>query len=211
MRRTRIVGRACAIGAGTVLLLGVAGMAAAEENHGENAVAVDVQIAEIDEPGVLAMSVANTSTSLTESGSTAGVRQFVGTLPTVTVTDTRTADEIPQGAGWYVLGTSSDFAGDAGQPAIPAGHLGWAPHLIDGGDAGLVSEGDVVDTVMDADAPDAQSPYGLVDQELLAMAFDSAEIAPEGRWTADADLFLRTPTTVEPGAYSATLTLSLFE
>ncbi|WP_426998289.1 hypothetical protein [Pseudarthrobacter sp. N5] len=79
-------------------------------------------------PGVLAMSVAGTTTMLTEDGSTPTVRQFKGTLPTVTVTDTRVADEIPAGAGWYVLGTSSDFAGGSGQPAISASHLGWAPH-----------------------------------------------------------------------------------
>ncbi|SIO11376.1 hypothetical protein SAMN05443544_3790, partial [Agromyces cerinus subsp. cerinus] len=52
---------------------------------------------------------------------------------------------------------------------------------------------------------------GLVDQELLAMADDSAEIATEGSWTATADLFLRTPATVAAGDYTARMTLSLFE
>ncbi|GGR13747.1 hypothetical protein ACFOE1_11660 [Agromyces mediolanus] len=211
MMYPRLLGRACAVGAGTVLLLGVAGMAAAEENHGENDVDVTVEIADTGEPGVLAMTVAGTSTTLTEDGSTATERQFTGTLPTVTVTDTRTPDEIAPGAYWYVLGTASDFTGDAGQPAIGAGHLGWAPKLIDGGDSGLVSEGDVVDTVMDTDDPDAELPFGLVDQELLAMGFDSAALAPEGQWTANAQLFLRTPATVAPGSYTAKLTLSLFE
>ena len=211
MSNTRYAARVCAIGLGTALLVGVASAAAAEENLGDNDVDVTVQIAQIDEPGVLAMTVANTAATLTENGSTATERQFTGQLPTVTVTDTRAAADIPAGAGWYVLGTSSDFAGDAGQPAIGAGHLGWAPQLIDGGDAGLVSEGDVVDTVMDEDDPNAQLPVGLVDQELLAMAFDSAAIAPEGQWTASANLFLRTPADVAPGAYTASLTLSLFE
>lgn len=211
MSNTRYAARVCAIGLGAALLVGVASAAAAEENLGDNDVDVTVQIAQIDEPGVLAMTVANTAATLTENGSTATERQFTGQLPTVTVTDTRAAADIPAGAGWYVLGTSSDFAGDAGQPAIGAGHLGWAPQLIDGGDAGLVSEGDVVDTVMDEDDPNAQLPVGLVDQELLAMAFDSAAIAPEGQWTASANLFLRTPADVAPGAYTASLTLSLFE
>ncbi len=211
MKNTRFAARVCAIGLGTALLVGVASAAAAEENFGDNDVDVTVEIAQIDEPGVLAMTVANTSATLTENGSTATERQFTGQLPTVTVTDTRAAADIPAGAGWYVLGTSSDFAGDAGQPAIGAGHLGWAPQLIDGGDAGLVSEGDVVDTVMDEDDPSVQLPVGLVDQELLALALDSAAIAAEGQWTASANLFLRTPADVAPGAYTASLTLSLFE
>ena len=211
MRTRRFTVGACAVGLGAAMLVGVAGMAAAEEQHGDSDVDVNVQSAEISEPGVLAMTVASASTTLTENGSTATERQFTGQLPTVTITDTRSAEEIPAGAGWYVLGTSSDFTGDAGQPAIGAGHLGWAPNLIDGGDAGLVSEGDVVDTVMDADDPDANLPFGLVDQELLAMAYDSGEILPEGQWTANANLFLRTPATVAAGDYSATHTLSLFE
>lgn len=201
--------RLAAVTAGALMLVGVAGAAVAEENYGDQEVDVNVSIAEIDEPGVLAMSVAGTSTTLVENGSTATVRQFTGTLPTVTITDTRTPDEIDPGVGWYVLGSSTDFIGTAGQPALPAGHLGWSPNLIDGGDAGLVSEGDVVNTVMDDGVlPDA---VGLVDQELLALAFDSQAIASEGQWTANADLFLRTPATVEPGDYAATLTLSLFE
>lgn len=211
MNKTRLAARACAIGIGTTLLVGVAGMAAAEENHGDSDVDVTVAIADTGEPGVLAMTVAADATTLTESGSTALERQFVGTLPTVTVTDTRSAGEIAPGAYWYVVGTASDFVGAAGQPAIDAGHLGWAPHLLDGGASGLVSEGDVVDTVMDADDPDAELPFGLVDQELLAMGFDSGALASEGQWTANADLYLRTPADVAPGAYSATLTLSLFE
>ena len=191
---------------GAALLVGVAGAAIADE-YGDQDVDVNVAITELDEPGVLAMSVAGSSTTLTEDGSTATVRQFTGALPTVTVTDTRTAEEIPDGAFWYVLGSSSDFTGDAGQPAIGAGHLGWAPSLIDGGESGLVAAGDEVDTVLDT-GPNA---VGVVDQELLAMAFDSEAVASEGSWTATADLFLRTPATVTPGDYTATITLSLFE
>ncbi len=56
--------------------------------------------------------------------------------------------------------------------------------------------------------PDA---VGLVDQELLAMASSSQAINPTGSWSVNAGLFLRTPITVAPGSYTATLTLSLFE
>ena len=206
MEKRRVFARCSVAVVGAALLVGVAGAAIADE-YGDQDVDVNVAITELDEPGVLAISVAGSSTTLTEDGSTATVRQFTGALPTVTVTDTRTAEEIPDGAFWYVLGSSSDFTGDAGQPAIGAGHLGWAPSLIDGGESGLVAAGDEVDTVLDT-GPNA---VGVVDQELLAMAFDSEAVASEGSWTATADLFLRTPATVAPGDYTATITLSLFE
>ena len=193
--------------AGAALLVGVAGAAVADDTNGDSDVDVNVTIEEIPEPGVLAMSIAGTEVSLAENGSDELVRQFTGTLPTVTITDTRTAEEIPDGAAWYVLGTSSDFVGNAGQPDIGAGHLGWVPRLIDGGDSGLVAAGDEVDTVLDA--PPAN--VGLVDQELFAIAADSETVAGEGSWTATADLVLKTPASVAAGRYSATLTLSLFE
>lgn len=208
MRTTTL--RAACIVAGTLALVGVAGAAVAEETNPSNEdVDVTVEIAQIDEPGVLAMTVADTSAALTENGSDATVRQFTGTLPTVTITDTRTAEEIPDGVAWWVEGTSSAFTDDATSNTIGAEYLGWAPKLIDGGESGQVSEGDPVDSAVDAEA--APNNVGLVGQELLAMAFDSEAIVTDGSWTANADLFLRTPVDVEPGSYKATVTLSLFE
>ena len=208
MSKTAFAARCTAVTIGTALLVGVAGVAMAEEvNHGDQDVAVNVAITEITQPGVLAMSVAGTTTTLTEDGSTPTIRQFTGALPTVTVTDTRTPDEIPDDAAWYVLGTSTDFTGSTGQTPISAAHLGWTPDLIDGGDSGQVAEGDQVDTILDTGA----NAVGLVDQELLAMAYNSGDIATEGQWTATANLFLRTPATTTPGDYTANLTLSLFE
>ncbi|KQM82460.1 hypothetical protein [Agromyces sp. Leaf222] len=204
MRRREVVARCAMVAAGVIVLAGVATAASAEEQHGGEDIDVSVEIAQIDEPGVLALTVAGGSATLNESGSTPTVRQFTGTLPTVTVTDTRTADEIPDDAFWYVLGTATDFEGAAGQPSIPASLLGWAPELIDGGESGLVAAGDPVEGELDAGP-------GLVDVELLAMAAASEAIAEEGQWTATADLSLRTPVTVEPGNYASTLTLSLFE
>ena len=204
--------RLATAGFGALMLTVVATAAAtaADPVGDDSDVDVNVSIAELTEPGVLAMSVAGTATTLTESDSADPlVREFTGQLPTVTVTDTRDADEIPADAAWYVLGTASDFVGDAGQAPIGAGHLGWAPHLIDGGDSGLVAEGPEVATVVDDDA--APDNVGLVDKELLANTWNSGEVAPEGSWTVTADLFLRTDTTVAAGDYSSTLTLSLFE
>lgn len=204
MRRRELGARCALVAAGVVALAGVASAASAEEQHGGEDIDVSVEIAQIDEPGVLALTVAGGSATLTESGSTPTVRQFAGALPTVTVTDTRTAEEIPDDAFWYVLGSATDFAGAAGQSSIPASLLGWVPELIDGGESGLVGAGDPVEGELDAGP-------GLVDVELLAMAAASEAIAEEGSWTATADLFLRTPATVEPGNYTSTLTLSLFE
>lgn len=204
--------RVTAVTVGALLLTaaGAAAANAADPVGDDSTVDVTVEVSELTGPGALAMTVAADSVALTESGSTELVRQFTGTLPTVTVTDTRAAEDIPADAAWYVLGSSTDFAGDAGQPAIGAGHLGWAPALIDGGESGLVAAGDEVDTVIDDDADPANN-VGLVDQELLASAWNSGEIVTEGSWTANAGLFLRTESTVAAGNYSSTLTLSLFE
>lgn len=194
--------------AGTLLLAGVASAAIAEEQHGASDIGVSVAIAPLTSPGVLAMTVDGTSTALVENGSTDLTRTFTGTLPTVTITDTRTAAEIPDGAAWYVLGSSTGFTGDAGQAGIGAGNLGWEPRLLGGDDAGLVAPGDAVDTVLDT----GDDAVGLVDQELFAITAGSAEAADgNSAWTATADLTLKTAADVAPGKYSTTLTLSLFE
>jgi hypothetical protein len=172
-------------------------------------VEVTVDITEIKEPGVLALTVAGNAVALQENGSDLLVRQFTGTLPTVTVTDTRTLEEIPAGAAWAVLGSSSDFTGTAGQAPIGAEHLGWKPRLINGGDTGLVSEGEEVVTVLDEPTQPGNN-VGLVDQELLVSTYDSAEVTG-GAYTVNAGLTLRTPAGVAAGSYRGTLTLSLFE
>ncbi|MHC2186971.1 hypothetical protein [Rathayibacter agropyri] len=192
--------------AGGVLLLGVAGTAFAADNYGSDDVDVNVDIAELPSTGALSMTVDGTSTTLTEDGSDNVRRQFTGALPTVTVTDTRDADDAPAGTGWYVLGSASAFTSADGS-TIGAENLGWTPALVDGGDLGLVAAGDQVDTAIDG----GEDGVGLKDQELLALAIDSQEINPEGSWSANADLFLRTPVDVDAGAYTSTLTLSLFE
>ncbi|SIR73178.1 hypothetical protein [Micromonospora avicenniae] len=196
--------------AGAVLAGGVALQAPAVAEPGDSTdVQVTVDIEEIEEPGVLAMSVAGDSVALAEDGSTLLMRQFVGTLPTVTVTDTRTPEEVPDNAAWAVLGSATDFVGGAGQAPISAGHLGWKPRLIDGGDTGLVTEGEEVVTVLDEPTQPGNN-VGLVDQELLVSTFDSGAVAGDA-YTVDADLFLRTPADVAAGSYTSTLTLSLFE
>jgi len=206
MNARRLALRGVAVGFGVaVLTCAGAAVAHADDNYGNGPVSVNVSIPQTTQPGVLAMTVAGTSTKLTEQGSTALVRQFVGKLPLVTVTDTRTPDEIPAGAAWYVLGSASDFTGDAGQPAIPASDFGWSPSIV-GSDTsnGNVFAGEPVATSTDGG-------QGIVNKELLSSTFDSASDTTPGAWTATADLTLKTGADVAPGDYSSTLTLSLFE
>ncbi|PPG32599.1 hypothetical protein [Rathayibacter sp. AY2B9] len=194
--------------AGGVLLLGVAGTAfAAEANYGNDDVDVNVDIADLPGTGALSMTVAADSTTLTETGSDNVRRQFTGTLPTVTVTDTRDAADVSPDSAWYVIGTASDFTSADGS-TIGAENLGWTPDLVEGGDLGEVAAGDEVGTAIDGGV----NGVGLKGKELLAIvASNSQQVNPEGSWSADADLFLRTPVNVDAGAYSSTITLSLFE
>lgn len=190
-----------ALGAMLIGTVALASAASADQVGDDTNVDVSVEIESNVEPGNLALTVAANSTTLTEAdeSSVEGTREFNGALPEVTVTDTRT--EVPEGAYWYVLGSASAFTGDAGE--IGADNLGWAPTLVDGGDTGLVSEGEPVE-------PSLEDGPGLVDQELLVSTFDSTEVNP-GSWTAGANLTLRTGEDVAPGAYNSTITLSLFE
>lgn len=191
---------------GGLMLVGVGSAAFAAYPDAEDSSGVDVKvdIAQVQN-GALSLTVANTETTLTESGSTAEYRQFTGALPNVTVTDTRT--DVPEGVYWYVTGQAGSFVGASGQPAITADHLGWSPALVTTGN-GEVAAGDEVGTVLDP----APNNVGLTGEELLALSLDSAtSTAASGQWTANADLLLKTPVDVAPGGYSSLLTLSLFE
>lgn len=195
IRRGRIT-RIGAAALGSAMLLGV-GVSAATAEDGAIDVGVDIEALP---DGSLGLTIdPEARVDLTEGDSSADSREFVGSLPEVTVTDTRTADDVPDGAYWYVVGAIDDFVGDAGQPDIIAAEsFGWSPRLVSG-DESLVAAGD-----------DVAPGDGFSDFELLASAFDSADAGP-GTWTAAADLTLRTPATVEPGSYSSSLTLSLYE
>lgn len=205
--RKRLV---AASAAGTVLAVTMALPSPALAEPGDSAgLQVTVDIQKITQPGVLALSIAGDAVALSENGSTLLVRQFTGTLPTVTVTDTRTPDNVPSGAAWAVLGTASDFTGTTGQAPITADHLGWKPHLLDGGDTGLVTEGEEVTTVLDTPTQPGNN-VGLRDQELLLSTFDSETVTGDA-YSVNADLYLRTPADITAGSYTSTLTLSLFE
>jgi hypothetical protein len=194
----------------TTALLASAGLALSQADPAtDGEIAVTVQIDQLTEPGYLALSLSGDAVALTETTSADPTqRQFTGSLPAVTVTDTRAADDITSGAAWYVLGQVTSFA--AGADTIAAGQLGWTPALNPGSGAadGLVEPGDPVGTALD----DPSGPGLATSQQLLstgdsALALDSGQTA----WSATADLVLRTADTVTPGNYAATLTVSLFE
>lgn len=194
-------GSAIAFGAALLVSAGSAALAAETEQGESQGVDVEVQIDPIEGQGALAMTVAASSTSLEENGSTELERVFTGTLPTVTVTDTRAAEDVPADAAWYVVGTASDFYDDVNDQTIAASHLGWSPQLVEGaGEAYVEVGGDVT-----------PSDPGLVDQELLYLAESSEANAGGGVFSATANLDLVVPADVPAGTYSSTITLSLFE
>ncbi|WP_208759151.1 hypothetical protein [Microbispora triticiradicis] len=169
---------------------------------------VSVTITPTTTPGQISMTVAdNNGVSLQENGSDATARQFVGTLPTVTVTDTRTPAEIPDGEFWAVVGQASQFtATGTGIAPIGPEYLGWKPRLLSDTTTGAVAAGEPVSSVI-SDGSGAPT-VGLEGQELLVSTADSAtEI---GTSKVNADLALRTPVDVAAGEYHSTLTLSLF-
>jgi len=203
MKKTGMLARVAAGALGGMLLLGAAGAAIADE-LGDDDVEVKVDIEALPPVGALTMSVEAGSTALSEVPSAdAELREFVGVLPTVTVSDDR--EEMPDAAFWYVTGQSSAFTA-AGAPEIGPEHLGWAPHLLTEND-GEVAEGPEVGTIFD----EAPNNVGLEGEEFLALALDSAGAHAIGSWRANADLTLKTPVDVAPGSYSATITLTLWE
>jgi len=189
-----------------VLTCAGAAIATADEVD-DDAVDVHVEIAD-DGEGVLALSVAQDSMNLEEVDSADPlVREFTGTLPTVTVTDTRS--DLAADATWAVLGSASDFV-NADDPTVTIGaeHLGWAPQLLD--DYGPnIEAGQPVETVVD----DQASPgLSTADTEILYINWDPADNEGLGPWSANADLSLKVLAgEVEPGSYTSVLTLSLFE
>jgi len=202
-----------AVGAlGGMLLVGMAGVAVADELDDDD-VAVNVTIAPIEPVGALTMSVAANSTSLTEVASDdENYREFTGSLPTVTVTDDRS--DVPEGVYWYVTGQSSDFGTNPATDVIGADRLGWTPALLTPSE-GEVIEGDQTVPSVDAPTQGAGTPsannVGLESEELLALALDSADARTTGSWSANAALNLKADADVTPGAYQATLTLTLWE
>ncbi|GGH51746.1 hypothetical protein [Microbacterium album] len=195
-------GSVAAFGAAVLMAAGSAAVADDTE-LGNQAVDVNVEIEELAAPGSLAMTVEAAETTLVETETSGLEREFTGTLPKVTVTDTRDAESVDPLAAWYVLGSASDFVDADSNNTIPAANLGWAPQFVEGegeGEDFVFVGGDVAPT-----AP------GLIHQELLYSVASGEGNAAGGVFSATADLNLVVPADVAAGSYSSTITLSLFE
>ncbi len=206
--RTTQILAASALGL-TLAGAGLAGPAAADDDPAaSNGIDVSVKIEPTTTPGQISMTVAdNTGVSLQENGSNATARQFVGTLPTVTVSDTRKPEDIPAGEFWAVVGQASQFvAADDPAKTIGPEYLGWKPRLLTDSSTGAVAAGEPVSSVV-SDGTGAPE-VGLKGQELLVSTANSADEI--GTSQVNADLALRTSTDVAAGEYHSTLTLSLF-
>ncbi|MET9248827.1 hypothetical protein [Nonomuraea sp. NPDC003709] len=206
-RTTQILAAAMLGVALTAAGVGVGGPAVADDDP-DNGIDVSVTIEPNTTPGEVSMTVAdNDGVALQEDGSNAAARQFVGTLPTVTVTDSRRPEDIPAGDFWAVVGQASEFTATSGSaPPIGPQYLGWRPRLLSDSSSGAVAAGEPVSSVI-SDGSGAPT-VGLQGQELLVSTANSADEI--GTWQVNAGLALRAPADVAAGEYHSTLTLSLF-
>ncbi|WP_404434621.1 hypothetical protein LG299_08115 [Microbacterium lacus] len=199
-----IITRVGAVAFGALLVAAAGTSAAGAEEVDGADVDITVAVTERYPSGVLALTVDADQTALTEidSGDPL-VREFTGTLPNVTVTDTRS--EVPDDP-WYVLGTASDFV--SGVDAITADHLGWTPALA-GNYGPSIEPGGDIETVVDDPGSEG---LAYADGELLYANYDQAETYEQGSWSATAGLQLKVDATdAATGDYTSVLTLSLFE
>jgi O-glycosyl hydrolase len=167
-----------------------------DEDEGSG-IPIEATVPESTEPGSLAMTVADFGEGVVlQAAQNAGDRlRFEGELPTVTVTDTRNAEQAPTG-GWSVSGQSSDFT--AGDVSLDAGHLGWTPRVATPRTG--VTAGSAVPTVLGGGT-------GLADPKPLATANADGRFGSTG---LAAGLFLEVPVDTAPGTYSGTLSVTLF-
>jgi hypothetical protein len=144
--------------------------------------------------GVFTVTVSNTPVSLgTAADNGSGALQATGTLSPVTVNDGRNVSK----PGWNVSGQVGDFT--QGTNTIDGNSLGWTPVVTTQDPAG-----DVV-----AGAPiTAGSNPGLKQGGTLAGAAVNKGL---GQSVLGGALDLKVPTTTNPGAYSATLTITALD
>ncbi|ALJ21652.1 hypothetical protein [Microbacterium sp. No. 7] len=153
--------------------------------------AADIRVSvEVPVVGGLSLSVQDTETQLAPVELRPDGRRFTswGYLPQVTVTDTRTSDP-----GWAVAASASDFT--SGASTVTSRSLGWKPEVLS------VSDGQTVEP-----GRELRAGRGVGDNATLASA-----LAGAGRGTAvlGAIFTLSVPTTVAPGTYSSTITLTV--
>ena len=142
------------------------------------------------EPGSLVLSVSEGTATLGDQRNAGDRLRVTGTMPSVTVTDTRY-----NANGWSVAGQSSDLTAD--NDTVTADHLGWNPYVVD--DAENPIPGSTIRTVM-ADGE------GLAAPQTLGAANADNRI---GSTELAADLNLEVPVDTEAGTYQGALSVSL--
>ena len=146
--------------------------------------------------GYLSLSIADDDTVTLGEATNAGDRLVMsGTLPTVTVTDSRT-EEQASGTGWALAGRASDLVGEQG--SIGADHLGWTPSLVSERDG--VTAGPDVHSVLSGGG-------GLAAPQRLAEATHAGRT---GSTSVSSQVQLEVPVDTEPGSYTGAVTVSLF-
>ncbi|WP_263119666.1 alkaline phosphatase [Cellulomonas sp. RIT-PI-Y] len=121
--------------------------------------------------------------------------RFTGTLPTVSVTDSRSNAQAGTG-GWTVSGQAADLS--TGSQILRARHLGWTPGLLTTKPG--VTPGSAVQAALGGGE-------GLGSPATLATATSDGRL---GTTDLTADLSLEVPVDTRAGEYAGHLTVSLF-
>lgn len=148
-------------------------------------------------PGSLSMTVADhgAGVALSQTAALGDRTRFEASLPSVTVTDSRTSVQVPAG-GWTASGQATSFR--SGANVFTADHLGWTPSTPTARDG--LTVGGVVGTSLSGGT-------GLEGPTTLASASGDGR---RGETQLDAALRLELPSTAAAGTYRGDLTVSLF-
>ncbi|MEE6283347.1 ThuA domain-containing protein [Georgenia sunbinii] len=171
--------------------------ALSEDGGPTDADGIPVDVSIVEKPGALTLTVEEygSGVELAADGERPDRWRYTGELPTVTVADSRNAEQAA-GGGWAASGQSSAFTSAAGD--ITADHLGWVPRVLTPRDG--VAAGPAPLTALDG-GPGLSAPAQL------------AAATAEGRRgiaELDARLVLDAPIGTAEGDYSARVTVSLF-
>lgn len=150
----------------------------------ENAVGVQATVGAPTASGSLSLSIDANSKVVVLAGAS---DTLTGTLPEVTVNDTRSEVQA-QGNGWTVSGSASEFV--AGNRKIGADSLTWAPAIVSS-ENGASAGGEAT----------LASPASLA---------DSSRTSRVGTTVVAAALTLAVPDEAKSGVYGSEITLSLF-
>ncbi|WP_069387675.1 alkaline phosphatase [Cellulosimicrobium cellulans] len=169
-----------------------------EDGPAENGIPLRASVPQAgEEQGSLTMTVADAGEGVAlEGGANVGDRlRFNGTLPTVSVSDSRSNAQAGQG-GWAVAGQAGDLV--SGESVLRADRLGWTPGVL---------------TDKPGVTPGAPVATSLAGGEGLATPATLATATSEGRLGTTeltADLALEVPVDTRAGEYEGSLTVSLF-